>query len=124
MERVRCQGTAAASGPVVRVGDLSPRRDFVDVRDAVRAYGLLAARPEAEGRVFNVGTGRPTVIGDLLAAILAAAGVEAKVETDPARLRPVDVPEMVANAEAIRALVGWEPRIPLADSVREMVAPS
>jgi GDP-4-dehydro-6-deoxy-D-mannose reductase len=108
--------------PVARVGALTPRRDFVDVRDAVRAYTLLAEHPEARGRAFNVGTGHPVAIGDLLEAILSAAGVTARVETDPARLRSDDVEEMVADTGALRDLTGWRPEIPLADSLREMTA--
>ena len=107
--------------PVMRVGDLSPRRDFLDVRDAVRAYVILGAADDCWGRVFNVGTGIPVSIENLLTELVDLAGVEAVTKQDPAEMRPVEVEEQVANFDALRQAVGWEPEIPLRDSLREML---
>lgn len=109
------------AGQVLRVGNLAPRRDFVDVRDAVRAYMALAAEPGCRGGVYNVGTGRAVTIRALLDGLIAAAGITVRVEPDPARVRAVDVEEQVADLTAIRRALGWEPSVPLADSLRDMV---
>jgi GDP-4-dehydro-6-deoxy-D-mannose reductase len=109
------------AAPVLRTGNLTPRRDFLDVRDAARAYlGLLEA-PEAIGRVYNLGTGEPTAIRTVLDLLLRLAGVSAAIETDPARVRAVDVEEQVADVSALRALLDWSPRIPLVDSLEAML---
>jgi GDP-4-dehydro-6-deoxy-D-mannose reductase len=109
-----------AAPPEIRAGNLAPRRDYVDARDAARAYLELAASDEAPGSAFNVASGRAVAIADLLQMILDAAGVAARVTTDPDRLRPVDVLEQVGDASAIRRLAGWAPEIPLEDSLRDM----
>jgi GDP-4-dehydro-6-deoxy-D-mannose reductase len=110
-----------AREPRIRTGNLTPRRDFVDVRDAVRAYALLAAEPACYGKVFNVGSGKPVAVGDLLETLLTLAGVRAAVETDPALLRPVDVPELVADVTALRNAVAWTPEVSLTASLRDML---
>jgi GDP-4-dehydro-6-deoxy-D-mannose reductase len=107
--------------PVVRTGTLTPRRDFVDVRDAVRAYVLLAETPNAYGQAFNVGSGRPTAIRDLLDRMMALAGVTARVATDPSLVRPVEVEEMVADVRALKKVVRWHPDIALDQSLRDML---
>lgn len=107
--------------PRLRIGNLTPRRDFVDVRDAVRAYAALAADPACYGNVFNVGSGRPTAVGDLLDTLIRLAGIQARVETDPALLRPVDVPELVADVTALRNAVAWDPEVSLETSLGDML---
>ena len=106
---------------VVRVGDLTPTRDFVDVRDAARAYFLVAEHPDAYGKVWNVGSGEGTSIRDLLERLLRLAGVTASIQTDTARLRAVDVPEMVADVGALTRLVSWRPEIALDQSLLDLL---
>ena len=106
---------------VVRVGSLEPRRDFVDVRDAVRAYALLAEEPDAYGNAYNVGSGAGVAVGDLLERIMRLAGVSARVEIDPGRLRATELPELVADVSALRARTGWKPEIPLEQSLHDMI---
>jgi GDP-4-dehydro-6-deoxy-D-mannose reductase len=104
--------------PVIRVGNLDAVRDFTDVRDMVRAYWLAVtkARP---GEVYNVATGRGMTIREMLDQLIALARVEVKVETDPARLRPSDVPILIGDASKFRADTGWEPRIPFARTLED-----
>jgi GDP-4-dehydro-6-deoxy-D-mannose reductase len=106
---------------VLRVGDLTPRRDFVDVRDVARAYVDLLFHDDLRGRAFNVATGRAVPIRTLLELTLAAAGVRAEIATDPARLRPVEVIEQAGDPAALRAAVGWEAEVPLERSLRDML---
>ena len=106
------------SDPVMRVGNLAARRDFTDVRDVVRAYALLVQRGEA-GQVYNVGSGRAVSIQQLLDQILAYARVKIDVQVDSARLRPVDVPIIEADIRKLHTATGWQPEIPLAQTIRQ-----
>ncbi len=117
------QIAAAEAGlgpPEVRVGNLEARRDFTDVRDMVRAYilGMRCCRP---GDVYNIGSGVAVRVGDLLERLLARSRVPIRVVVDPARLRPLDVPEIYADSGKFRAATGWEPRIPLEQSLAEVL---
>ncbi|MBR3524820.1 MAG: GDP-mannose 4,6-dehydratase [Lachnospiraceae bacterium] len=107
--------------PVMRVGNLSARRDFTDVRDVVRAYGLLAEHGAA-GQTYNVGSGHAVEIREILQTIIERCGAEIKVETDPAKIRPVDVPVIEADITKLREATGWEPQIPLERTIDEVLA--
>jgi len=99
----------AAGGiePVLRVGNLEARRDFVHVRDAVDALLTLAASAPSE-RIFNLASGREYSIAEMLERLIALSGVAARVEIDAARLRPADIPCLAGDAGRLRAL-GWAP---------------
>ncbi len=115
--------------PVLRVGNLDARRDFLHVEDGVSCYGqvLLAAAQGVgdagaggeRGRVFNLASGRATSIRTALDMLIEASGVKVRVELDPERMRPSDVPEMCGDASRLRAL-GWHPRRGLQDVVNEL----
>ena len=96
----------------MRVGNLSARRDFTDVRDVVEAYRLLAEKGRP-GETYNVGSGRAVGIRQLLDGLLALARIQIQVEVDPARFRPVDVPVLEADVRKLQADTGWAPSIPL-----------
>ncbi len=117
------QIAAAEAGkqePVVRVGNLEARRDFTDVRDVVRAYHLAITQCEA-GEVYNIGSERAYSIQDLLDTLLALSTVPITVEQDPARMRPSDMPLIVADCSKFRAQTGWQPAIPLEDTLRDVL---
>jgi GDP-4-dehydro-6-deoxy-D-mannose reductase len=96
--------------PVIRAGNLSPRRDLSDVRDVVRAYVLLMERG-ASGGVYNVASGVGRPIGDLLHALVARARVNVTIETDPALLRPNDTAALVGDCTRLHRDTGWSPEI-------------
>lgn len=102
--------------PVMKVGNLSAKRDFSDVRDVVRAYRLLMehGRP---GETYNVGSGRAVSIDELLHMILGLSNTGITVEVDPARLRPVDIPIIEADITKICRDTGWKPEIPLSNTI-------
>lgn len=103
---------AGLQEPVMRVGNLSTSRDFTDVRDMVRAYHLALTEGEP-GEVYNLASGEAYPIEGVLRTLLDHAEVEIRVETDPERYRPVDVPVVYGSAEKFAKLTGWEPRIRL-----------
>jgi GDP-4-dehydro-6-deoxy-D-mannose reductase len=104
----------------VEVGNLDVVRDFTDVRDVVRGYRLLA-RHGAPGEIYNLGSGRGTRLADALATLTALARAPIEVFVDPARVRPVDQPLLVADPSKLRAATGWEPRFAMAQTLADML---
>ena len=111
---------AGLQEPVVRVGNLDAVRDFTDVRDMVRAYWLAATRGRP-GEVYNVASGHGITVRDLLDRLLAMSRIEVRVEVDPERLRPSDVEVLIGDSSRFRADTGWEPRIPLDQTLRDLL---
>jgi len=104
--------------PVMRVGNLAAKRDFTDVRDVVKAYVKLIGVGET-GETYNVGSGNAMAIQDILNLIISKSEADIKVEIDPNKLRPVDVPIIEADISKIRDLTGWKPEIPLEQTIQE-----
>jgi GDP-4-dehydro-6-deoxy-D-mannose reductase len=105
---------------VIHVGNLEAIRDFTDVRDVVRAYWALLEKGEA-GEVYNVCSGRGRPIRELLDVLLGLARADVEIRVDPERLRPADVPVQVGDPSRLRALTGWEPRIPLETTLEDLL---
>ncbi len=106
--------------PLIKVGNLSARRDFTDVRDVVRAYWELLRRGEP-GEVYNVCSGRDYSIQEILEKLLAISPMEIQVEVDPARVRPLDIPVLKGDNSRMRELTGWEPVIPMEETLRDVL---
>lgn len=104
--------------PVINVGNLSAKRDFTDVRDVVKAYAKLVAGGK-RGETYNVGTGHAVAIQDILNKIISMSDKDIEVKVDPGKLRPVDVPIIEPDISKIKREVGWEPLIPLEQTLRE-----
>ena len=100
----------------LKVGNLSPRRDFTDVRDVVRAYRLLVERAEV-GEVYNVCSGADVAIEEVGRRLVALAGADLAFEVDPARVRAVDVPALRGDPAKLRAATGWVPGVSLDDTL-------
>ncbi len=111
---------AGRAEPVLRTGDLSPVRDFLDVRDVVAAYRALVARG-APGAVYNVCSGSALTIGDGLQILLGLSGARCTVEPDPALMRPVEIPCLVGDPSALRAATGWQPRFLFSDTLGDLL---
>lgn len=106
--------------PVMYVGNLSAKRDFTDVRDIVRAYSELIQKGTA-GETYNVGSGHAIAIQKLLEEILKLSTKEIRVETDPAKLRPVDVPVVEADVTKLVKETGWERKYKLEETLRDIL---
>ena len=111
---------AGKKDPVMYVGNLSARRDFTDVRDVVRAYALLA-QYGVKGETYNVGSGHAYQIREILDLIISKSGTEIRVETDPAKIRPVDVPVIEADITKLKEVTGWQPEITLEQTIEEVL---
>jgi GDP-4-dehydro-6-deoxy-D-mannose reductase len=108
------------SEPVLQVGNLAARRDFLHVDDGAAAYRLLAERGEPGG-VYNLCAGRTASIAEALDRLMAVAGVKVRVEVDPDRLRPLDIPLLYGDPGRLLAL-GWKPERTLDDALADLWA--
>lgn len=104
--------------PVMKVGNLNARRDFSDVRDVMRSYVLLIEKGNP-GEIYNVGSGKAISIQAVLDMILGLSDKDIRIEVDPARLRPVDVPIIEADIRKLVECTGWKAEIPLGQTIRE-----
>jgi GDP-4-dehydro-6-deoxy-D-mannose reductase len=104
----------------LRVGTLTTRRDFTDVRDVVGAYRLLMQQG-VPGTVYNVCSGQDVAISEVAAQLLSLAGAELELVTDPELVRPVDVPVLRGDASLLQAATGWQPTIPLATTLADVL---
>jgi GDP-4-dehydro-6-deoxy-D-mannose reductase len=104
--------------PIIYVGNLSAKRDFTDVRDVVRAYGLLV-QGGVSGETYNVGTGHAIAIQEILDMIISMSSAKISVRVDENKLRPVDVPIIEPDITKIKNTVGWTPRIKLETTLQE-----
>jgi GDP-4-dehydro-6-deoxy-D-mannose reductase len=130
------------SEPVLHVGNLEVRRDFSDVRDVVEAYVALM-RKGRRGQVYNVCSGRALALQEILDFLVGEAGKAAgvarptapdmraagtaqvpaiRVEVDLAKLRKTDVPLLIGENRKILAEIGWSPRIPIAQTLRDLLS--
>ena len=102
-------------------GNLSARRDLTDVRDVVRDYRLLLERG-APGQAYNVCRGQSVSIEWVARRLLELAGLDLPIVIDPALVRPVDVADMRGDPARLRAATGWVPRIPLDQTLADVLA--
>jgi len=104
----------------VEVGDLEVIRDFTDVRDVVRGYRLLAEHGKP-GEIYNLGSGRGTKLTDALNQLITLSRRPVDVRIDPARMRPIDQPLLVADANKLRAATCWEPLYSMEQTLVDML---
>lgn len=104
--------------PVMYVGNLAAKRDFTDVRDVVRAYVKLIQQG-APGETYNMGSGHAVEIRKILDMIISMSEKGIRVEIDPNKIRPVDVPIIEADITKLNELTGWRPQITLEQTIRE-----
>lgn len=118
--RQLAQIEAGQREPVIRLGNLGSVRDFTDVRDVVRAYPALLRQGES-GDVYNLASGRGISVRELAELVMGQARVPVRLETEAARVRATDIPELIGNAAKARAAIGWEPTIPLETTLGDML---
>jgi GDP-4-dehydro-6-deoxy-D-mannose reductase len=108
--------------PLLRVGDLDAKRDFLDVRDVAAAYVEAMTSEHLEsGIILNIASGEARRVGDILESLLKKARVAIRTVADPARFRRVDIPITVGDARLARSLLGWAPKIPFEQTLADML---
>ena len=112
---------AERGGPAtVRVGNVKPRRDYTDVRDAVRAYVMLAGGGLAGG-VYNVCSGISRPVQDAVDILIAESHVPIDVKVESGRVKESEVEDQVGSFERLRAATGWRPEISFEESLRDLL---
>jgi GDP-4-dehydro-6-deoxy-D-mannose reductase len=104
----------------LRVGTLTTRRDFTDVRDVVEAYRLLIKKG-IPGTIYNVCSGRDVAISEVADRLLALAHANLSLVSDPELVRPVDVPVLRGTPDLLHAATGWEASIPLETTLADVL---
>ena len=111
---------AAGQQATIDVGNLDAERDLLDVRDVCAAYATLITADLEPGAIVNIASGIPRRIGAILDDLIRLAGITPAIRTDPARLRPSDIPRAQGDASRLRAL-GWTPRIPWEQTLHDIL---
>jgi GDP-4-dehydro-6-deoxy-D-mannose reductase len=111
---------AGMSEPVLRVGNLTSRRDITDVRDTVRAYRLIVECGQPR-RPYNVCAGQAYCVSDLLEMLMSLSHARVTLENDRARMRPSDNPVILGDRTRIASEVGWQPEIPIERTLSDLL---
>ena len=106
--------------PVLRVGNLEVARDLTDVRDVVRAYILLLERG-GTGEAYNVCRGEPVRLTEVVRMLAERSRVKVRIEVDPARVRPADVPWLVGDPARLERDTGWRAEIPFERTLEDVL---
>jgi GDP-4-dehydro-6-deoxy-D-mannose reductase len=103
---------------VMKIGNLTSKRDFTDVRDMVKAY-LLALEKGEVGDVYNLGFGKSYKISDILEMMIRMSKARIKTEEDPDLMSPSDDPELLCDGSKFMSLTGWKPEIPIEKTLED-----
>lgn len=116
-------GERAGERATIQVGNLDAERDFMDVRDVVRAYALLAHRLHGSSarETVNIASGTLRSINTMLDALRRSARIDSEVVVDPTRLRAAEIQRESVDAKKLRAATGWTPDYPLERSVADIL---
>lgn len=111
---------ALSGEPRVRLGSLSPTRDFNDVADTVSGMLAILDSERAVGEVINIGSGFEISIGDVVQLVGEITGRPMQVQTEQARLRPAasEVERLVCDAGKAKGLLGWTPALAGRDGLK------
>lgn len=102
------------------VGNLNVKRDYTDVRDAMKAYHQIAIKGKP-GSVYNLCSGKAYSLKDLLDMLILLSTADVKIEVDERRFRPSDLPVMLGDNTKIKTEIGWEPQIDIRDTLRDLL---
>ena len=116
----------ALTKDIIRLGNLSTKRDFTYVSDTVQGFLCAAEAPSVEGQVFNLGTGQEIAIGEIAQKIIRMVGKPAPpaIEVDPERLRPEpsEVMRLLSDHSLARERLGWKPEFSLDEGLEQTIA--
>ena len=105
----------------IETGDISIIRDFIDVRDVVRAYYLLLTQG-TPGEIYNICSGNAYKLADIIDYIADEVGVTVTTKVNPEFVRPDDNKEIVGSSYKIESELGWKPEIDIEETLRDMIA--
>ncbi|MGQ9500130.1 MAG: GDP-mannose 4,6-dehydratase [Dissulfurimicrobium sp.] len=106
--------------PVIEVGDIDVTRDFIDVRDVVRAYKLLLEYG-TNGEIYNICSGKERIIRNILERLMELAGIEADIHQNPSRMRVAEQRRVCGSPERLIKDTGWAPQISFDDALKDIL---
>lgn len=107
----------------LKLGDIDTSRDFTYVTDIVHGLLLAGERPDLQGEVINLGSGKDIRMRDLVCLIAKLMEKDdVKITTDPAKYRPYDVKQLIADNQKAKRLLKWEPKVPLEEGLNQTIA--
>lgn len=109
-----------AKEPVIFTGDLSPKRDMLDVRDVVRAYRLLFEKG-ISGERYLISSGKSVPVVQVVDSLLSLSKTKITHQIDPTRMRPSDIPDQYGDYQKINQLTGWKPEIALEKTLQDLL---
>ena len=105
---------------IITTGNLSVIRDFVDVRDVVRAYYLLFKKGR-RGEVYNVCSGNGVVLKDIILKMTELLGIKVETVTDPQLIGPNENKKVIGSFQKIKDELGWQPEIKMEKSLSDII---
>jgi GDP-4-dehydro-6-deoxy-D-mannose reductase len=106
--------------PKLSLGNLNVMRDFTDVRDVVRAYALVIEKGRSS-EVYNVCSGTPVLLSDIVLMFQRISGVKVTIDTDPHKVRSAEFAKIYGNPGKLESETGWQSEIDLEETVRDML---
>jgi GDP-4-dehydro-6-deoxy-D-mannose reductase len=106
--------------PVIYMGNIEVERDFLDVRDVVRAYHLLLEKGKP-GEAYNICSGKIQPLRWILEEMLRISGLQVEIRADPGLERRVDIPMLAGDNSKITRETEWEPEIELDETLRDIL---
>lgn len=108
----------------IKLGNLTPTRDLVYVKDTVEGFERLSQSESAIGREVNIATGKEISMGDLVSELIGMINPEAKIISDPDRTRPEssEVFRLLGDNNLLKNLTGWTPGTSLKDGLAETIS--
>lgn len=104
--------------PILKVGNLSAKRDFTDVRDIVKGYELIMEKG-IPSEIYNIGSGKSHSMKELLDVLLSLTDKKIEIQEDPSKLRPVSVPDVYCEFSKLKELTGWTPSIEIEKTLKD-----
>lgn len=113
---------ARATGKI-RVGNINTKRDYTDVRDIARAYGVIALASSLQYGLYNICSGRSLSGKELLAALQRELMIdELSIEVDQSKIRPNDILEITGDSSRLQQELNWKPEIPIEQTIADYIA--
>ncbi|HEY6435986.1 MAG TPA: GDP-mannose 4,6-dehydratase, partial [Ignavibacteriaceae bacterium] len=106
---------------IITTGNLAIIRDFVDVRDVVRAY-LLLLKKGRSGEIYNICSGKGTKLEDIIKKMSAILNISIQTAVNPALMRPNENKKIIGSYTKIKNELGWQPEIPIEQSLADIIA--
>ena len=114
--------TANSSGAPLKTGNLATRREYTDVRDVVEAYVQLATKPRLKHNLYNICRGESVAGRTILELLIRHLNLpDIKVTTDPALLRPNDIPDLFGSYDRLHTETGWQPKISIKKTIKDFI---